>query len=89
MSPTTPISEPAHLSTHRTPRDGERRRNPQAAEQFQRALAEQDDSSPDQSAEEPAGESEPETPTARKLQLGLGSGRKNHGSHSQHVDVVA
>jgi len=89
VSPTNPIAESTHLSTQRTPQDGERRRNPQAAAQFQRALAEQGDSAPDQSDEEPAGQSDPETPTARKLQLGLGSGRKHHGSHSQHVDVVA
>lgn len=89
MSPTNPISERTDLTTHRTPRDGDRRRNPQAAEQFQRALAQQGEDSAAEPDDQPTPDAKPESPTATKLQLGLGSGRKNHGSHSQHVDVVA
>ncbi len=89
MTFSTPITERTDLLAHRATPDGERRRNPQAAEHFRRAL-EKHREDPDADPEaEPPPQADAELPTPRKLQLDVGSGRKNHGSHSQHVDVVA
>ena len=87
MNPTAPTQAQHALAIRPTGDQGGQYRDPGAEDRFRRVLEQKADDAG--TAPDDEGRPDDQTPTAPRLQLQPDAGRKNYGSHSQHIDVVA